>query len=617
MIEPQRAPVRPRVICPESGEELPLEDLVRSFLERSARRTIHLKGDDESTTTALRHVALVFAGEPEVRIRTSPVPGVVLHRGTGDHLIIHCRLAPWGRDDWIEYLLNVRSDQCSSVIRRLLPGDGEDALDGSPSLLRAVLDLMAADESLGSAREAVLRHLRSLAADPSHWQRVRAVCLDEFALKLVENDQWIFSPRVGEKLAGALLSEGPNWPLFTILDGHSPLQLLVAADKLSTDLAAGDECQHLASLLLRNLVYEAARLVARSPGAMAHLRQLVVTKRWAMAASLLHATDCGWVPDPLCLPMLGGAYLRGAAWPDASLVGLVAPGADLAVADLRRADLSGANLTNANLAGACLQRALFTKGFAAAAKLARADLTFLQAAGATLHSADLSGADLSGAHVAEACLESAHLDGACLVDADLSRARLAGAVLEGADLSGVNFCKAKLAGVKLSQCRSVGATFAGANLTGCDLEGLELPAADFREADLTRALLTGTSSPDGRFDGARLCEAGLAEVDWERASLRGADLTAASFHLGSSRSGRVGSPIACEGSKTGFYTDDYDEQDFKTPEEIRKANLCFADLRGAVLDKVDLYLVDLRGALLDPEQEEHARRCGAILEARC
>ena len=90
----------------------------------------------------------------------------------------------------------------------------------------------------------------------------------------------------------------------------------------------------------------------------------------------------------------------------------------------------------------------------------------------------------------------------------------------------------------------------------------------------------------------------------------------AAFHLGSSRSGLVGSPIACEGSRTGFYTDDWSEQDFKSPEEIRKANLCGADLRGARIDNVDFYLVDLRGALLDPEQVVHIRRCGAILEAR-
>ena len=82
-------------------------------------------------------------------------------------------------------------------------------------------------------------------------------------------------------------------------------------------------------------------------------------------------------------------------------------------------------------------------------------------------------------------------------------------------------------------------------------------------------------------------------INWERADLRGADLRGASFHLGSSRSGLVGSPIACEGSRTGFYTDDFNEQDFKAPEEIRKANLCGADLRGACLDGVELH--DLTG----------------------
>jgi fluoroquinolone resistance protein len=116
--------------------------------------------------------------------------------------------------------------------------------------------------------------------------------------------------------------------------------------------------------------------------------------------------------------------------------------------------------------------------------------------------------------------------------------------------------------------------------------------------------------------GARLRGAGLAEIDWEGADLRGADLREAAFHLGSSRSGLVGSPIACEGSRTGFYTDDWREQDFKSPEEIRKANLCGADLRGAKIDDVDFYLVDLRGATLDPKQIPQIRRSGAILEAR-
>lgn len=56
------------------------------------------------------------------------------------------------------------------------------------------------------------------------------------------------------------------------------------------------------------------------------------------------------------------------------------------------------------------------------------------------------------------------------------------------------------------------------------------------------------------------------------------------------------------------------DQAFCSPEEIRKANLCGADLRGARLTGADFYLVDLRGAKYDADQLEHFRRRRAILE---
>jgi len=58
------------------------------------------------------------------------------------------------------------------------------------------------------------------------------------------------------------------------------------------------------------------------------------------------------------------------------------------------------------------------------------------------------------------------------------------------------------------------------------------------------------------------------------------------------------------------------DQDIKPAEEIRKANLRAADLRGASIDDVDFYLVDLRDARYTEEQAEHFRRCRAILVDR-
>jgi uncharacterized protein YjbI with pentapeptide repeats len=119
---------------------------------------------------------------------------------------------------------------------------------------------------------------------------------------------------------------------------------------------------------------------------------------------------------------------------------------------------------------------------------------------------------------------------------------------------------------------------------------------------------------DSSFEGATLESAGLADVDWEGADLRRVNLKHASFHMGSSRSGLVFHAAPMEGSRTGFYSDEFLHAGFKAPEEVRKANLCRADLRGAQILDTDFYLVDLRGAQYDAEQGLHLRRCGAILD---
>jgi uncharacterized protein YjbI with pentapeptide repeats len=174
--------------------------------------------------------------------------------------------------------------------------------------------------------------------------------------------------------------------------------------------------------------------------------------------------------------------------------------------------------------------------------------------------------------------------------------------------------QANLSQVDLRRTCLDGARFKNAILKEVQLEDVHVERAQFPNADLRRAHLTGSVLPGADFQEADLRAAGLGEIEWEGADLRGANLTGATFHMGSSRSGLVGSPIACEGSKTGFYTDDLEDLNFKHPEEVRKANLRRADLRGVKAGGVDFYLVDLRDAKLDPALRVQALQTGAILE---
>lgn len=228
--------------------------------------------------------------------------------------------------------------------------------------------------------------------------------------------------------------------------------------------------------------------------------------------------------------------------------------------------------------------------------------------GAVIPGIDLSGLRLLGSF--DRCV----LRGASLRGADLSGADLRKALLDGADLSeciaiGTKLARLDLRNVRLDGARFDDADLARVNLAGMTIRGLRAPRANFADADLSATRCHGADLRGARFTGAR-----LAVFDAEGADLRDADLRRATFHMGSSRSGLVPSDLAGEGSRTGFYTDESLEDSFLAPEDVRKANLRNADLRGAKLDDTDFYLVDLRGARLDPEQLEWVRRCKAIVD---
>ena len=233
---------------------------------------------------------------------------------------------------------------------------------------------------------------------------------------------------------------------------------------------------------------------------------------------------------------------------------------------------------------------------------------------ATLVDANFRDADLRGASLAGAVLRGADLAHACFDDATLRHANLNGATIDGTSFANVNFEQADLCGLPLRQ-----ANLGGGNFLFCQVCGSVTwkKWSCRRPTSITRYLTAPCSRPRvcraANFSHARLYGVCLADIDWE-----GADLllpTCANARSISAPAARDWSavPIASEGSRTGFYGDEYDQQTFRPPEEIRKANLCKADLTGAQLANTDFYLVDLRGAKYTPDQFEYLRRCGAIL----
>jgi uncharacterized protein YjbI with pentapeptide repeats len=611
-------------LAPGSGPALPLEDEIQALVAAGARGVVYVVGPVGSgKTTALQHLAAVLPSDARVSL-LAETDALAWDPTAADRLVVRAaaspgaepgvvnyRLAPWGHDDFIEYLLAVHRDRCASVLARVRSADG-DLLQGVPELWRIVLDQLAQDLSIPDARGALGRYLQAQLSDTDLVERARSVCLNA----LVNEGSGPPGP------APAFGAAGFGHDVLRVLR-HPQAQLLLAAKRVAADLRTQAvrtqaDCDCLALRLPHALVRAVAADVAGDDRALRHLRDLIAGPPWshAMAASLLHAADPGWVPEPGRVPVLAGAYLEHAAW-----AGVQLPRADLRETDLSHADLSRANLDGADASQARLRHA----------RLRGASLCRFRAV-----AADLTGADLASARGPRSCWDAAKLEAANLEDADLAGAsfretdctaavfagaNLAGAtfaevVLKDADFAGADLREACLAKLRLRDANFAGACFAEADLSGSDLEGMQLAGIDCQRANLEGALLTGAVLSDTNLRGACLRNAGLGDVNLERACLADADLRDVSFHMGSTRSGLLFTPIASEGTRTGFYTDDADEQHFKAPEEIRKANLCGADLRGARVEGVDFYLVDLRGALYDADQEQHFRRCRAILESR-
>jgi uncharacterized protein YjbI with pentapeptide repeats len=606
MPEAARAPVKPRILSPATRAALPLEDEVQSLLDQPEQAIVALcGGPGTGKSIALAHLAAVFPDasrlrlidERDVRIgvdyKSDDVivfVGLPLPIGLPDQRLV---LAPWRRDELIEYMLARHPHRTGSVIGRVSNRDIQEFV-GSPAIWQIILEEMTLDDSLCDPAAAVARNLRGRISSDQLWEQLGAACL------------------ANEAYGNAGLEDVVR------LLVHASVRRIVAAERLAAQLKETRVQCRLPAVMSRALVHAVARCTGANKTAEAQLdAALQIPIEQPMAASLLYALDPSWMPPTGAQLNLSGGYLDGACWRGIRLRKAQLRQVALSGADLANAELDGAVAPGADLSGARLTGASLTRFWGAGADFTGADLSGVRGGGAGFQSATLANAKLDFARLSGAQFVGADLSRASLRRATLSQADFRDAKLERADFTGADLSEANFSNQILRDSRLTGAQLRGATLWQADLEGMQLDGIDLPGAQLSGANLTAASMQGADLSGCALREAGLADIDWEDACLRRADLRGASFHLGSSRSGLVGSPIACEGSRTGFYTDDFGEQDFKSPEEIRKANLRNVDLRGAIVDGVDFYLVDLRGAKYDLDQAKHFRRCGAILEDRC
>ena len=622
MVEPVQAIVRPRVIGSD-GVARPLDDVVDALLTRGGKEVLVLIGPSGSgKTTALRHLAAT----PGMQSKRQPCFRFIdsedwppQDAGSEDYgapltIAAACsstvewrqtyRLAPWGRDELVEYLLARHPAACGSVMSRLR----DDSLcNGLPLLWVIVLDRLANDKTLPNVRSAIACHLQDMKLPPEIMLGLRG-----HAWRAMNDDE---------------MTEGLPLPVQESVDSaeqrrflnSEPVQFLLACEHVVEQLRSPRGQQVLRRRLPDDLLPLVADALRSDRKVIKQLEFLLTRKAdrlfHAAAATILIAIDNSWRPREI---------MQEANLQEATLNHICWPGIDLSGADLSKASLNNANLTRATLAGATLFSAsLKNADFQHAKLIGGVSLAHADASGARFQMANLNCAVFEDAE-----LDGVNFDGASLAGASLMQARIVRTSFRGTDLSGAAFAGARLIesdfteanlqlahldGLDLTSCCFDGASLERASLSKAMLENVAWDGANLKHAILCGAHLTGSRMHAADLRWTHLTNAGLADIDWEDTDLRSADLRGVSFHMGSSRGGLVFSPYACEGSKTGFYTDDFHEQNFKSPEDIRKANLRGADLRGANLTGVDFYLVDLRSAKLDPSQLDYVKSCGAIL----
>ncbi|HEY3246068.1 MAG TPA: hypothetical protein VGM03_22220, partial [Phycisphaerae bacterium] len=247
-----RVPVKPRVYSNETGERLPLEHEIRALLAGGVRGAVRLIGSPGSgKSCALEYLAAALPADAQLRCLDDPSEaaledaaerGLAVYAGDisgGGRRLAIFRLAVWGDDEVLEYLLAVHKPRCASVMERVQAMRDRGArLQGIPELWTAVLDEMAADDGLTEPGAALRRFIESRCSSRRVRSRIADICL----YHLTHHDDALVDPSAAMDGAGAEVQR---------LIRHRYVRMVLAADRVAQHLRSQGSRLYLRRQLAR------------------------------------------------------------------------------------------------------------------------------------------------------------------------------------------------------------------------------------------------------------------------------------------------------------------------------------------------------------------------------